>query len=412
VSRLWQITWLYIKTTYRDRSTLIFAVAMPLIFTFVIGLGISGFSNSGGEEAQTWRVDIVGQNSGELGKEFIATLKNNTDLDVQLEDEQTATNELDNGDAAAVVILPTDLSTRLEAGEQVALQFQLNADDPLSAQVVEQAVLAAVSQLSSSLQIAETSVRVGEQLGLFAIDLAGAPAQEDFYQSSVAAAQAAWKAGPPITLASSKETRREDTQLQIPNGFQQTSPGIAVMFTMFFIVGGASSILLEREQGTLRRLLITPASKATILGGKLLGVYIAGTMQFTLLVLVGQFFFHVDWGHDPLALAAMVLSFTFSITALGMLVAALVRTYAQVDAISTVLILPLAGLGGAMWPIEIVPAFMQKVALWLPTGWAMRGFQDIITRGLGLSEVLPEAGVLMVFGIAFLAIGVWRFKYE
>jgi ABC-2 type transport system permease protein len=95
-----------------------------------------------------------------------------------------------------------------------------------------------------------------------------------------------------------------------------------------------------------------------------------------------------------------------------MLMAALVRTYAQMDAVSTILIIPLSGIGGAMWPLEIVPEFMQKAALFVPTGWAMQGFHDLITRGLGLADILPEAGVLMAFGIVFLAIGVWRFKYE
>jgi ABC-2 type transport system permease protein len=138
----------------------------------------------------------------------------------------------------------------------------------------------------------------------------------------------------------------------------------------------------------------------------------SAVMQFSLLVLAGHFFFGVDWGHSPAAIAVMILAFTFSITALGMLAASLVRTYAQIDAMSTVIILPLAGLGGAMWPIEIVPEFMQRISLWVPTGWAMRGFHDIITRGLGLEDILLEAGVLMLFGIAFLSIGIWRFKYE
>jgi ABC-2 type transport system permease protein len=55
---------------------------------------------------------------------------------------------------------------------------------------------------------------------------------------------------------------------------------------------------------------------------------------------------------------------------------------------------------------------MQRAALWLPTGWAMRGFHDIITRGLGFQDVVQEAGVLLAFGVVFLLIGVWRFKYE
>jgi ABC-2 type transport system permease protein len=276
--------------------------------------------------------------------------------------------------------------------------------------VVEQAVLAVVNQLGSSVEIAELSVRVADQLGIFALE--NGPTQAEHFEASLASAQARWEAGAPIAVETQQETRREDTEVQIPLGFQQTSPGIAVMFAMFGIVNGAATILLEREQGTLRRLLVTPASKAAILGGKLLGVFLFGTFQFTILVLAGQFLFGVDWGRDPAALAIMVLSFSFSITALAMLFASLVRTYAQVDAVSTLVILPLAGLGGAMWPIEIVPDFMQRAALWLPTGWAMRGFHDIITRGLGFQDVLQEAGVLLAFGLVFLLIGVWRFKYE
>ncbi len=74
--------------------------------------------------------------------------------------------------------------------------------------------------------------------------------------------------------------------------------------------------------------------------------------------------------------------------------------------------MPLAGLGGAMWPLEIVPQWMQQLAVFLPSGLAMRGFHDLITRGLGLQDVLLEAGALLAFGVVFLAVGVWRFKYE
>jgi len=185
-----------------------------------------------------------------------------------------------------------------------------------------------------------------------------------------------------------------------------------VMFALFFVVAGAGAILQEREDGTLRRLMVTPLPRGAILAGKLLGVYITAIIQFSILVLVGQFAFGVDWGASPAALVLMILAFSFSITALGMLIAALVRSYAQIDAISTLIIIPLSGLGGAMWPLEIVPAFMQRIALYVPTGWAMRGFHDIITRGLGLDAVLQEAGMLVLFGIVFLAIGVWRFRYE
>jgi ABC-2 type transport system permease protein len=406
--KLLSITWLQVKTTYQERSSLVFGILMPIVFTFVIGIGISGFGPDE-ESAQTWQVNVVNQDSGSLSTLLIERMSSNPILDVSLVDQALATAQLEEGDSSATLIIPSEMSIRLLDRETVVLEFRLNAEEPLSAQVVEQAVLAAMNELSSSLDIADASTRIAEQLGLFDAD---GPAQTDYFEEGLSLAIAEWEAGAPIAVEAQKETQREENDIQVPLGFEQTSPGIAVMFAMFFVVSGAGTILLEREQGTLRRLLTTPASKATILGGKLLGVFISATIQFSLLVLVGQLAFDVDWGQSPAALIVIVLAFTFSITALGMLAASLVRTYAQIDAISTVLILPLAGLGGAMWPIEIVPEFMQRIALWVPTGWAMRGFHDIITRGLGLQDILLEAGMLMLFGIAFLSIGLWRFKYE
>ncbi|MDA1329781.1 MAG: ABC transporter permease [Chloroflexi bacterium] len=406
--KILEITWLHIKTTYQDRSALIFGVLMPIVFTLVIGVGIQGFAPDD-EETQTWRIDVINQDEGQLGGALLDSLAINPILEVLQTDAGTAAQRLEAGESAATLILPPDMSASLLSRRNLALEFRLNAEDPLSGQVVEQALLAAIDELSSSLDIAEVSTRVADQLGLFATS---GPSHTQFFSESFAAAQNEWRAGAPITVEAQKETRRQDTSVKIPLGFEQSSPGIAVMFAMFFVLAGAGSILQEREQGTLRRLLVTPIRKSGILAGKLFGVFITAVIQFSILVLAGQLFFGVDWGQSPAALALMILAFTFSITALGMFAASLVRTYAQIDAISTILILPLSGLGGAMWPIEIVPDFMQRIALWVPTGWAMRGFHDIITRGLGLQDVLLEAGVLVAFGLVFLTLGIWRFKYE
>jgi ABC-2 type transport system permease protein len=402
------IALLYLKTTYRDRGTFMWSFALPIIFTAVLGVGMRGFASDDGPPI--WRVAVVNEDGGEFSEQLIARLDAEDNLEAAEVNPNTAATELEEGDASVILILPEDMSEQLEAGNSSTLEFRMSVQEPQAAQVVEQTVLAALFQVSSSIDIADTSLRVARRMELFSQP--GAPSEETYYGESLAASREAQSEAPPITLETSQLTRLEGIEPDIPIGFDQASPGIAVIFTIFSIVYGAGTILLEREQGTLRRLLTAPVTKAAILGGKLLGVFIAGLIQFAVLVLAGQYLFGVPWGQSPLALAIMVASFTFAVTALGMLFSALVRTYAQVDALSMLLVMPLAGLGGAMWPIEIVPDFMQKIALWLPTGWAMRGFQDILVRGLGLQDVLLEAGVLMLFGIVFMTIGVWRFRYE
>ena len=403
------IALLHIKTVYQDRSALIFGVIMPLVFTAVIGLGMQGFVPDQEEGDPSWRVDVVNLDSGELSQSLVKRLSADPILEVHTVDSATAAANLEALSSAATLTIPKIMSEDLLAGQTVGLAFQLNAEDQIAAQVVEQAILAATNELGSSLDIAATSSRVGEKLGLFELNQVN---QADYFAAGFAVAQEEWATGGPISVEAQKETRRDDSFANIPIGFQQSSPGIGVMFALFFVVGGAGAILQEREDGTLRRLIVTPIPRGAILGGKLLGIYIAAIIQFSILVLAGQFFFDVDWGASPAALTLMILAFTFTITALGMLIAALVRSYAQVDALSTLIIIPLSGLGGAMWPLEIVPPFMQNIALFVPTGWAMRGFHDIITRGLGFADVLQEAGMLALFGVVFLAIGIWRFKYE
>jgi len=406
LKKLLQIAWLYLYTTYKDRSTLLWGLALPLIFTTVLGVGMQGFASS--DEPPTWQLAVVNGDAGDTGAQLIASLDAHLSLTAYAAPASEAAQQLADGDIAAVLTLPAELSQNLLTGQHTQLRFETNVSEPRAAQVVEQAVLAALYEVSASVEIANTSLRVAERLELFALD--GAPGEGEYLEDGLAAARQAQE-DQPISLETSAVSRLEEQQ-DVPIGFSQASPGNMVIFSMFFIVYGASSILLEREQGTLRRLLTMPVSKLSILGGKLLGVFIAGVTQISLLVIVGQVAFNVPWGQSPAALAAMIVAFAFCITSMGMLLAALVRTYAQIDAMSMMLILPLAGLGGAMWPIEIVPDFMQKIATYLPTGWAMRGFQDIIIRGFGLAEVLPAAGVLVLFGVVFLALGVWRFKYE
>jgi ABC-2 type transport system permease protein len=195
-----------------------------------------------------------------------------------------------------------------------------------------------------------------------------------------------------------------------PTGFSQSSPGMLVTFGLASIMAGAITLLLERQSGTLRRLMTAPLTRWAVMGGKLGGVMAAGVLQAAILIAAGALAFRVNWGQAPLALAIMVVAFVFSVSGLGMLIAGVARSYAQANALSQILTYSAAALGGAWWPIDIVPGWMARVAMITPTYWAMRGFQDIIVRELGVAAVLPSAAALVAMGALFLAIGLSRFK--
>ena len=72
----------------------------------------------------------------------------------------------------------------------------------------------------------------------------------------------------------------------------------------------------------------------------------------------------------------------------------------------------LAPLGGAWWPLEIVPNFLRVIGHASPVAWAMDGFHILIFENGTFGDILVPLSVLLVLAVAFFIIGSWRFKYD
>ncbi len=400
-SRIFTIAAQYWRTTLLSRNVLIFALAMPLIFTFVLGSVLAR-----GDEPERWPLAVVDQDGSRLSTALAERLQASRELELDRSlDQATAIARTEDDDLVAALVIPAGFGAAVEAGGQTRLELVTSATQLRPAQSVEQAVSAAVSELTGVVQSAEIASSAASMLGLDASE------GEDFYTEALDRAQAAWSGQLPVVVAVEAVTRLASAN-EIPSGMAQSSPGMLVTFALVFLLNGAGVIILERSQGTLRRLLVMPMRKGVILSGKLVGIFVAGLLQAAILILAGQFLFGVNWGQSPVALVLMVLATTFAITSMGMMIAGVARTFAQAAALSNILMYSIAAIGGAWWPIEITPSWMQQIARATPTFWAMQGYNDIITRGLGAVAVLPEVAILLGFGIAFLTMGVWRFRYE
>jgi len=122
--------------------------------------------------------------------------------------------------------------------------------------------------------------------------------------------------------------------------------------------------------------------------------------------------FGMKLGHSPLGLVLVSMAVAAAATGLGILVAALARSEEQVSGLSTLLILTLAALGGAMVPLFVMPDFMQTAARITPHAWALLGYQKLIVAGGSTRDILPHVTALLGFAATFFAVAVWRFKFE
>jgi ABC-2 type transport system permease protein len=199
---------------------------------------------------------------------------------------------------------------------------------------------------------------------------------------------------------------------KLPDIFQQNVPGYTI-YGIFWIVSLlAVSVLAEKRVGTFRRLLVSPMSRMVMLLGKLVPFYLINIIQITIMLGVSSVLFNMSLGHSPAGLVVVSLAAAAAATGLGVLVAALARTEAQVGGLTVLLLLSLSALGGCFVPRFVMPSWLRMVGLVTPHAWALDAYQDLLVRGYNFVEVLPKVGVLGAFAVVLFAIGVWRFRFE
>lgn len=186
--------------------------------------------------------------------------------------------------------------------------------------------------------------------------------------------------------------------------FSQQMAGVLTIFLLFSVSAAAASLLRERDNGTLKRLLAAPVKPGHYLLGKYFAFTLLAYLQVLVMYVAGWLIFKVAiFDHLP-ALLLFGLLAAFAATSFGMLLAALCKTHEQVGAFSTMIILPMSAIGGSMMPREMMPETLQRAGYFTFNGWAMQGFTDILWRDAGLAGIALECAVLV--GMAALLLGI------
>lgn len=193
-------------------------------------------------------------------------------------------------------------------------------------------------------------------------------------------------------------------------GLIQAVAGMAIMMLLFSVSASGASLLTEKEEGTLRRLLVAPISPSSILYGKMLSTLFLATLQLTIMFLYSWLALGLDIFINLPALILMIISSAIACSSFGIFMASICKSRKQVESLSTLIILVLSALGGSMMPMIFMPAFMQKIAVISVNYWAMDGFFDIFWRQLPIIDVIPNVLVLLGIGIGLTAISVISFR--
>jgi ABC-2 type transport system permease protein len=188
-------------------------------------------------------------------------------------------------------------------------------------------------------------------------------------------------------------------------------PGVIGMI-LYFITAllTASSIVRERERGTIEQLIVTPIRSWELVLGKILPYTILAFIDMVEILVIGHWWFKVPIRGD-LGLI-FVLSGLFLISSLGIGLFASTIANTQQEAFITVMVtmLPSLFLSGFFFPIEAMPKFLQYVSAIVPLRYYLVIIRALLLKGVGASALQGPIVALIIFAIAIMGAASARFR--
>jgi ABC-2 type transport system permease protein len=383
---------------FASASELLFFIVLPVAFTFLLAGGTPS-----GDDDERVRLVVVDDSQTEISAQIIGELQNSTAVRPEVLAREEAQDQFDERRASAVLFIPAGLDAASLQGGTVEVEM-LQQPNNLNATLAERAVLTAIRRVSSAVSAAQNAVQQREQIQPFASDAE----RQAYFASSLEIAQ---------TIREDAPARVAVVQGATPDQVEydpraNSSAGQLITWVFVPLFGISALFAFERRRGTLRRLLTTPSHKATFLVGTITSQVAMAVVQMLLLVGFGIWVMKLTWGRDPLALFVILLCSALAAAAFGTTMGTFIKTEGQANGLSIMFGMLFALMGGCWYPLELFPPAIQNAVKILPTTWAMQGMLDLVLRGKGLLDILPEAGVLLGFAAVFFTVGVLRFRYE
>ena len=359
-----------LRQRIRDRTALLVGVVLPFALASILALTLGGAAE-GDLDLDLGLVDLDG---GPVADRFEQTLRAADVGTVHpLGDRDVAVRRAEEGALDAVFVLPVGFSARSTSGGGGSIEVIGSPDSDLGPLVATSIARSFAARLDG-----------------FAIAVATASeTPEDGPAIADAEAQL-----PPAASLDISVTADEGVT---PSTF--TAIGMAVFFLFFTVEFGIRSVIEEREQGTLARLLAAPIRPASVLIGKGLASFVVGVLSTGLLVVATTLLLDAAWG-PLIGVALLVVTGVATAVAVTGFVATFATTSNQAGNYASVVAVVGGLLGGTFFPISQAPGLLASARFLSPQGWLMEGFTELSTGG-GLVGSLPALAGTLVIGVAF-----------
>ena len=401
-----------VKVAFRDRAALILMLLAPFLLTLGLGAVTGRFSGRSSNGISHIPVILINQDQQELGQDLIFVFQS-PELDELIDanvynDTAAADRLVDENKAVAVILIPEGFTAsiippegQMITGPVKQIELYTNPTAPTSVGVVKTILDEFMSQVEVG--------RAGGTVTVTQLITSGrlTPQQAQAIAAGAGADQANSASHSSSIRLNNVTSTGEEVKFDV---LALLAPSMAMMFLMYTVTYGGRSILAERAQGTLPRLLVTPISTGQVLGGKVSGIFLTGLAQMVILILFSAVAFGVRWG-SPVALIGLIVATVFAASGWGALIAAYAKSPGQAMTIGSMMALVFAGLAGNFVPRQNYPEFLQKLSLITPNAWALEGFQSL-GQGGGLQAMLLPIVALTVMGVILFVAATVLFRRQ
>jgi ABC-2 type transport system permease protein len=381
---------------FHDQRTVILTFLLPLILISLFAFAYGGIGEFDGR-SEPVRLLITDLDQTVSSQEIISSIDSLKDIRTVISNSVKAEELVINGNYACALIIYKGFQDSLVAGNASPLEMVYDRSREMEIAALQQNL---ISTLMASTGKIVVKKRIENYLK------SQFPYIDKNITDNIARNATDNNDNTPVIKWTSVVGEKNDTKL----GLIQAVAGTAILMLLFSVAGVGTSILEEKENGTINRLLYSPLKGSTILYSKMLFAFFISILQLTTMFIFAWLVLNMDLSVNIPGLILMITATSFAVSSLGIFLAAVSKTRQQAQNLSTIIILVMSAIGGSMIPLFIMPAILQKIALLSVNYWGIQGFYDLFWRVLPLKEILPKILILMGIGLIMTLASIQLFK--
>ncbi|OKP97907.1 ABC transporter permease [Paenibacillus sp. P46E] len=367
-----------LKLMFRNRIAVFATIAVPLILTFL-------FSFSQGNSQESLYVADV--DHSEYSKQLMDMIKKHDELKIVHSDEATIKKKVDDQDIPFGLVVNQGFGSHLlsGSGEDLPIYFVQNYQNG-DGTILEEIITGEVSTLqkvihdskviSAGLNVDGPGITTNVFKGINEVSNLKIDDQ---------------------TLSSGEKTHDNATARLI---------GFLVMFIWFVVIQGLRTLIDERENNTLSRLLSTPIDYKKYLLAKMTATYLFGAVHVLVILAAGKYLLKISIADNALAVGILFAAYLFALTSITMIVIPFMRNQKQFTSSASIIIAVTGMLGGSFFSMEMAPGFMRIISKFTPESWAIQSLSAVIFDHQAITSEWVPLAVFVGIGIVGFTAGL------